>query len=115
MEFLKKTFWTLLIICLIIVAWKLVPIFYHSIAIKSICKDNADRFFRYNKNYIMGTIDYDLKKLGIPRSNRQHNLTETPEGVYVEIYFEETADFFGYYQKKFEFYHECRAAEGGVY
>lgn len=115
MEFFKKTFWTLLIVFLVIIAWKLVPIFYHSLAIRNICQENADRFFRYNRGYIIGTIDHDLRKLGIPRSDRQHNLTETPEGVFVEIYFEETADFFGYYQRKFEFYHECKAAEEGLY
>lgn len=114
MEFLKKLFWGIFIITALITAWKIVPIYYKSVAIRSVCKDNADRFYRYNKNYIMKTIDGDLNNLKIPISKRQHNVTKTEEGTYVEIYYEDVADFFGYYRKKFEFYHECKAAEEGI-
>ncbi len=115
MEFLKKTFLVIFIVVAIVVAWKIVPIYYKSVAIKSICKDNADRIYRYHKEYITGTINNDLNELGIPKSQRQHKVTEAEDGTFVEIYYTDTADFFGYYQKKFEFYHECKAAEAGVF
>lgn len=116
MEFLKKTFWALFIITILILSWKIVPIYYKSIAIRSICKDNADRIYRYSPAYIKGSIDDQLNELNIPKSKRQHNVTKSEEGTYyVEIYFEETADFFGYYQKKFEFYHECKSEAAGVF
>ncbi|MGH7884879.1 MAG: hypothetical protein ACRENO_04190 [Thermodesulfobacteriota bacterium] len=115
MEFYKKLFLGLFIIFVLIIAWKIVPIYYKSTAIKSICKENADRIFKYNKGYIMGTIESDLNKLNIPKSKRQHNVTKAEDGTFVEIYYEDTADFFGYYQRKFEFYHECKAATEGLF
>ena len=53
-----------------------------------------------------------MSSVGIPREKRGHNVTVTNEGVFVDIYYEDTADFFGQYYKDYEFEVDC---EGVLY
>jgi hypothetical protein len=45
--------------------------------------------------------------LGIPKDKREHTVTLTENAVVVTISYDDTADFFGKYQKDFSFYYEC--------
>ena len=104
---LKKLFWTIFLVLIFIIGFKLVPIYYAAISLEGICQENADLYHRYSKNYILTKINEELDHLGIPKNQREVAVTKTKEDVLVEIYYEDTADFFGYYTKDYVFIREC--------
>ena len=104
---LKKFLWTLFLVFIFIFAYKVVPIYYKAFALEGLCKENADLFHRYNKTYISKKMDEELERLGIPKKQRETALTKTKDEIVVEIYYEDTADFFGYYRKNYVFIEEC--------
>jgi len=110
----KKLFWVLFLVIIFVFAYKLVPIYYRAFALEGICAENADLFHRYNKPYIKNRLKDDLDGLGIPPSKRETALTKTKEKIIIEIYYEDTADFFGYYKKEFVFIEECNGVLSSV-
>ena len=104
---LKNIFWILVLVIVLSVGYQLVPIYYRAFSLDGICQENADLFHRYNKRYIKQKLREDLDKIGIPPNQRETALTKTKEKIIVEIYYEDTADFFGYYKKDFVFVQEC--------
>lgn len=104
---LKKLFWTLFLVFVFVVGYQLVPIFYKAFSLEGICQQNADIFHRYNAAYINQRLKEDLDRLGIPERQRETALTKTKDNIVVEIYYEDTADFFGYYKKDFVFIRKC--------
>jgi len=104
---LKNIFWILILVIVLIVGYQLVPIYYRAFSLEGICQENADLFHRYNKGYIKNKLNDDLDRINIPRNQRETALTKTKEVIIVEIYYEDTADFFGYYKKDYVFVKEC--------
>ena len=115
MEFYKNLFWGIIIIILIIIAFKIVPIYYRANELKNICEDNADLYHKYDKRYITKVIEEEISKLNIPRENIEYQLTKTSEAITIEFYYEDTANFFDYYKKNFDFYYECEGVLDAVY
>ena len=111
METIKKLFSIILIALILVIAVKVVPIYYKAYALRGICKENADKYHKYKhhggKSYVYKQIDQELDRIGIQSDQREHNVTVNNEGVYVDIYYEDTADFFGQYYKDFEFEYQC--------
>ena len=103
----KKLFWVIFLAFVFVLAYKFVPIYYRAFALDTICKENADLVHRYNIIYIKARLKEDLDRLGIPPSKRETSLIKTKEKIIVEIYYEDTADFYGYYKKEFVFIEEC--------
>lgn len=104
---LKKLFWVIFLAFVFVLAYKFVPIYYRAFSLDGICKENADLVHRYTIITIKGRLKDDLDKLGIPPSKRETALIKTKEEIVVKIYYEDTADFFGYYKKEFVFFEEC--------
>ena len=111
---IKKFLWIFLLAIVFVVGYQLVPIYYRALSLDGICKENADLFHRYNKRYIKQKLKEDLDKLGIPRNQRETALAKTKESVVVEIYYEDRADFFGYYKKDFVFIEECNGVLSSI-
>ena len=111
---LKNIFWILMLVIVLIVGYQLVPIYYRAFSLDGICQENADLFHRYNKRYIKSKLDEDLDRLGIPRKQRETALTKTKESIVVEIYYEDTANFYGYYKKDFVFVKECNGVLSSI-
>ena len=105
---LKNLFLIILFVVVLIVGYKVVPIYYRALSLEGICQENADLFHRYSTRYIKQKLKEDLDNIGIPRNQRETALTKTKENIIVEIYYEDTADFFGYYKKDFVFVNECK-------
>lgn len=114
MKVLKNIFWIFLLVIVLIVGYQLVPIYYRAFSLDGICQENADLFHRYNKRYIKQKLKEDLDKIGIPRNQRETALTKTKETIVVEIYYEDTADFLGYYKKDFAFFKECNGVLSSI-
>ena len=104
---LKNIFTILVLVIVLIVCWSVVPIYYKALSLNGICQENADLVHRYNKIYVKQQLKEDLDRLGIPQKQRETAITKTNEKIIVEIYYEDTADFFGYYKKDFVFVEEC--------
>ena len=104
---LKNVLLTLVFVIILIVAWQLVPIYYKAFSLDGICQQNADLVHRYSEGHIKQQLNEDLDKLGIPEKQRETAITKTKENIVVEIYYEDEADFFGYYKKDFVFVEEC--------
>ena len=103
----KKLMWTIFLVIVFILGYKLAPIYYRAFSLESVCQVNADLFHRYNAAYITQRLSEDLDRLGIPKNKRETALTKTKEAIIVEIYYEDTADFFGYYKKDYVFIEDC--------
>ncbi len=110
----KKLFWILFLVIVFVVLYQLVPIYYKALSLEGICQENADIYHRYNHSYTNRKLDDDLNSLGIPPRQRETAITKTKEGIIVEIYYEDTADFFGYYKKDFVFIKECSGVLSSV-
>ena len=107
METVSKYFWILVVIILFIIGYQVAPIYYNYFSIRSICQEQADRYHRYNKSYISNRIEEKLSALGIPKNQRRYNITVTDEAIYIDMYYEDVANFFDRYSKKFVFNHRC--------
>jgi len=103
----KKLFWILFLTLVFVVLYKVVPIYYRALSLDGICQENADFYHRYNKSYTQQSLNEDLDKIGVPPKQRETAITKTKKGIIVEIYYEDTADFFGYYKKDYVFVEEC--------
>ena len=110
----KKFFWILFLVIVFIVLYQLVPIYYRALSLDGICQKNADIYHRYTKGYTKQRLDEDLDYIGIPPRQRETAITVTKKDVIVEIYYEDTADFFGYYKKDFVFIEECRGVLSSI-
>lgn len=115
MEFYKNIFWGLIILLVLIAAFKIVPIYYRANEIRNICNENADLYHKYNKKYITNVIEEELARLNIPRENVQYQLTKTEDAIFIEFLYEDTANFFDRYKKDFEFYFECEGVLSSIY
>ncbi|NIP31560.1 MAG: hypothetical protein GTO02_18710 [Candidatus Dadabacteria bacterium] len=107
MQFYKNLFWGTIVILLLVATFKIVPIYYRANELRNICKENADLYHRYNKKYIISSMEHEIEKLNIPRENIEYQLTKTKEAIFIELYYEDTANFFDKYEKDFEFYYKC--------
>ena len=110
----KKLFWILFLAIFFVIAYQLVPIYYRAISLEGICQKNADIYHRYNKDYTMQRIIEELDNLGIQKKQREIAITLTKENVIVEIYYEDTANFFDYYKKDFVFVRECEGVLSSI-
>ena len=110
----KKLFWILFLAIVFVILYQLVPIYYKALSLDGICQQNADIFHRYNKGYTKTRLSEDLDKIGIPPKQRETAITVTKDNVIVEIYYEDTADFFGYYKKDYVFVEECEGVLSSV-
>lgn len=107
MDTLSKYFWILVVVILFVIGYKIVPIYYNYFSIRSICQEQVDRYHKYNKTYINKRLEERFARLGIPKNKRNHSITVTDEAVYIDIHYEDTANFFDKYTKKFVFDHRC--------
>lgn len=114
MDTLSKFFWVLVIVIMFIASFKVFPIYYNYLSIRSICQEQADRYHKYNKAYINKRIEEQLQKLEIPKNQRSHSITVTDEAVYIDIYYKDVANFFDKYQKNFTFNHRCEGVISSV-
>lgn len=110
----KKLLWILFLAVVFVACYQLVPIYYRALSLDGICQENADIYHRYNKSYTQQRLIEDLDKIGIPPSNREIAITKQKDGILVEIYYEDTADFFGYYKKDYVFIEECTGVLSSV-
>lgn len=108
MDTLSKYFWIIIIATLFVIGYKIAPIYYNYFSIRSICQEQVDRYHKYNRNYINKRVEEKLTRLGIPKDQRSHNITVTDEAVYIDIHYEDIANFFEKYKKKFVFDHRCK-------
>lgn len=115
MDTLSKYFWILVIVFVFLIGYKVVPVYYKYFAIRGICKEQVDRFHRYNKSYINQRLNENLVKLGIPKKNRSHNIAVTDDTVYIDIHYQEVVDFYGQYTRQFVFDHRCKGVTESVY
>ncbi len=105
---LKSIFWVLVLALIFYVGFKVVPIYYRGIiGLRSVCKEQADLYHKYGKEYVFRGLDESLDNLGIPKDKREHNVTIKENSVLVTITYEDMADFFGKYQRDFSFNYEC--------
>lgn len=110
----KKLFWILFLVIFFVIAYQLVPIYYRALSLEGICQDNADIYHRYNKSYTEQQIKEALDSLGIPENKREIAVTATKDNVIVEIYYEDTANFFDYYKKDYVFIRECEGVLSSI-
>jgi hypothetical protein len=105
---LKSIFWVLVLALLFYVGFKVVPIYYRGIiGIRSLCKEQADLYKKYGRDFVFKSLDEGLDSIGIPPDKREHTVTVTDQNVVVTITYFDTADFFGRYKKDFEFFYQC--------
>lgn len=106
---LKSIFWVLVLALIFYVGFKVVPIYYRGIiGLRSVCKEQADLYHKYGRDYVFKSLDESLDSIGIPKDKREHTVNVTENAVVVTITYNDTADFFGKYQKDFSFYYECK-------
>lgn len=106
---MKSIFWVLVLALLFYVGFKVVPIYYRGIiGVRGACKEQADLYKKYGREYVFRELDEAFNRMGIPKDKREHTVTVTEDSVIITISYVDTADFFGRYRKDFEFYHQCR-------
>ena len=110
----KKLFWILFLVIFFVIAYQIVPIYYKAMSLEGICQKNADIYHRYTKNYTKQMLKEDLDRLGIPQNQRETAVNATKDSVIVEIYYEDTANFFNYYKKDFVFVRECEGVLSSI-
>ncbi|HXG30208.1 MAG TPA: hypothetical protein VNK81_01060 [Thermodesulfobacteriota bacterium] len=105
---IKSVFWILVLAFLFYVGFKVVPIYYRGIiGIRAVCKEQADLYHKYGRDYVFKSLDEALDRMGIPKEKREHTVTVTENAVVITITYSDTADFFGKYKRDFGFYYEC--------
>lgn len=105
---LKSIFWVLVLALIFYVGFKVVPIYYRGvIGLRTVCKEQADLYHKYGREYVFKGLDEALDDIGIPKDKREQTVTLNENAVVVAITYEDTADFFGKYQKDFSFYYQC--------
>jgi len=113
---LKSIFWVLVLALIFYVGFKVVPIYYKGIlGLRTVCKEQADLYHKYGRDSVFRGLDESLESMGIPKNKRESTVTVKENSVVVTITYEDTADFFGKYQKDFTFYHECEGVLRSVF
>jgi len=115
MDTLNKYFWALVIIILFVIGWKVVPIYYNYVSIRTICQEQADQYHKYGKQFTNSRLEEHLVKQGIPKNKRSYSISVTDDGVFINIHYEDIANFFDKYKKKFVFDYTCEGPLESVY
>lgn len=106
----------LAILLLLYVGFEVVPILYRGIvSIRGICKENADSYHKYGSGYISTAINDALTRTGIPPEKRRFSINLGEESVSITIVYFDQADFFGRYEKDFNFSYTCEGVLKSVY
>ena len=113
---IKTIFWLLVIIIALYVGFKVVPMYYRGvIAIRGLCKENADIYHKYGPKFISNALDAQLTRAGIPRDKRKFSITRTEDAVIITITYHDRVEFFDQYKKDFEFSYTCEGVLRSVY
>jgi hypothetical protein len=105
---LKSIFWIAFLALILYVGFKVVPIYYRGIiGVRGVCKEQADLYKKYGREYVFKGIDESLTEKGMPKDKREYTVNVTEDKVVINISYSDTADFFGRYQKTFDFNYEC--------
>lgn len=116
MKSLSSVFWILVVVVLFYVGFKVVPIYYKGIfGIRGVCKENADVYHKWGKNYVINDISEKLRRMGIPEDKSDFTIDQTGESVIIWIYYTDDANFLDRYTKHFEFEYECEGVLKSVY
>ncbi|MGQ0792852.1 MAG: hypothetical protein ACT4NX_02075 [Deltaproteobacteria bacterium] len=112
----KSLLWILVLAAALYVAFQAGPILYKgTLGIRGVCKEYADQYKKYGREYIYKRITESLDEKGIPADNRDFTVNITEKSVVIEIFYSDTADFFGRYEKTFDFSYECEGELKSVY
>ena len=112
----KAIFWILVLALIFYMGFKVVPIYYKGmIGIPGVCKEHADAYKKYGRDYVFKRLDEALDGIGIPKDKRTQTVEVTDKAVIVKIDYNDTADFFGKYTKTFDFHYECSGELKSVY
>lgn len=112
----KAIFWIVVLALIFYVGFKVVPIYYRGvIGIPGVCKEQADAYKKYGRDYVFKRLDEALDEIGIPKDKRTQTVEVTDKAVVVTIGYTDTADFFGKYTKTFDFHYECAGELKSVY
>ena len=114
METLSKILWVLVVILILIIAVKIVPIYHKAYSMRKLCQDYVDRQHRYGSEYITTRLNEEFDRIGIPKNQRDHKITVTEDAIILEIFYEDNANFFDYYDRDFKFYHQCEGVTESV-
>jgi hypothetical protein len=112
----KGIFWILVLAAIFYVSFKVVPIFYRgTIGIRGVCKEQADLYKKYGRDYVFRGIDESLNEKGMPKDKRTYSINVEGDKVIITINYSDTVDFFGRYKKTFDFSYECEGELRSVY
>lgn len=96
--------------------FKVVPIIYKgTFGIRGVCKEYADQYKKYGREYVFKRIDESLDEKGMPADTREYSINVANDKVVIGIDYSDTADFFGKYAKTFNFSYECEGELKSVY
>jgi len=108
---LSTIFWIIVLALVFYIGFKVIPIYYRGLwGIRQACKEQADLYKKYGREYVFKGLDETLQNMGIPKDKREHTVQVTDEAVIVSISYYDEAEFFGRYIKDFSFYYECEGA-----
>jgi hypothetical protein len=112
----KAIFWIMVLALIFYAGFKVIPIYYRGmIGIRGVCKEQADAYKKYGRDYVFKRLDEALDEIGIPKGKRTQTVEVTDKAVVVTIDYTDTADFFGKYTKTFDFHYECSGELKSVY
>ena len=116
MKSLSSIFWLLVLALIFYVGFKVVPIYYHgTFGIRGVCKENADVYHKYGRNYVRSGISEMLRSIGIPNDKSGIEMSEAGDKIVITITYEDSATFFDRYTRDFHFEYTCRGALKSVY
>lgn len=114
----KSIFWLVVLTALFYVGFKIAPVFFKgTIGIRGVCKEQVDLYKKYGREYVSKRIDESLTEKGIPPDKRTYTI-ESDAGenrVTIRINYSDSVDFFGRYQKTFDFSYECEGKLRSIY
>lgn len=112
----SNIFWIIVIALIFYIGFKVVPIYYRGlIGIRGACKEQADLYKKYGRDYVFRALDDSLNSMGIPKDKREYSVNVTESAVIISITYYDEAEFFGRYTKEFEFNYECEGVLKSVF
>lgn len=115
----SKNILVVILACILLyLAFTVGPIIYRGVfGIRGICSEQVNRYKKYGSEFVFSRVEEEMSRIGIPEDNYEYSLKVDTDNktVYLEIYYEDTAEFVGDYKKKFDFSVQCDSGTLDVY
>jgi hypothetical protein len=114
-----RNIFIIIIVCILLyLSFTVGPIFYRGFfGLRGICSEQVNRYKKYGKEFVFTRVEEEMRNIGVPEDKYEYVLKvdDDANSVYLELYYEDTAEFVGGYTKKFEFNVDCDSGTKDVY